>query len=164
MIKRIISGGQTGVDIAALEAALELGISTSGAMPFGWRTLDGPRPEYEKRFGMKQTAGSSYAPRTFANAGAAGLTLRIAADWNTQGELCTLRAVAAVGQEPFDIGLDADLRVNPLRLAAALARIRAAGPGLTLNVAGNSEQSAPGIERVAKRILRSIFRRCLETT
>ena len=162
MIARVISGGQTGVDVAALRAALALGIPTGGTMPLGWRTLDGPRPEYEALFGMRQHHRWEWDPRTFANVANAHATLRLAYDWNTGGELCTLRACAAVGRLPFDIGLDAQLRVDPERAAAAVAWIREQGPGLVLNVAGNSELTARGIEAAAEAVLTDIFRRCLE--
>ena len=44
MIGKIISGGQTGVDQAALRAAKACGIPTGGWAPKGWRTEDGPAP------------------------------------------------------------------------------------------------------------------------
>jgi hypothetical protein len=40
-IVKVISGGQTGVDIAALWAAKALGFQTGGMMPKGWRTRGG---------------------------------------------------------------------------------------------------------------------------
>lgn len=43
-LTKIISGGQTGVDQAALRAARDLGITTSGTAPLGWITEDGPAP------------------------------------------------------------------------------------------------------------------------
>lgn len=161
MIARVQSGGQTGVDIAALRAAKYLGIPTGGTMPKGWRTLDGPRPEYATLYGMTQSHSADYAPRTFVNAGSAGATLRIAYDWHSAGEKCTLRAVAAVNQEPFDIGLSDYMLASPEWVTRAVAWIRSRGPGLILNVAGNSERTAPGIEHAAELILRDIFARCL---
>jgi hypothetical protein len=46
MIAKVQSGGQTGTDVAGVRAARRLGIPTGGVMPKGWKTLDGPRPEY----------------------------------------------------------------------------------------------------------------------
>lgn len=40
LISKIISGGQTGVDRGALEAALELGFDYGGLIPKGWRVAD----------------------------------------------------------------------------------------------------------------------------
>ena len=45
MVKRIISGGQTGVDRAALDVALEHNFPCGGWCPKGRRAEDGPIPE-----------------------------------------------------------------------------------------------------------------------
>jgi hypothetical protein len=44
MIQRVISGGQTGVDQAALRAAKACGIPTGGWCPLGFLTEAGPMP------------------------------------------------------------------------------------------------------------------------
>jgi len=44
MLKKVISGGQTGVDRAALDAAMKLGIEVGGWCPKGRRALDGLIP------------------------------------------------------------------------------------------------------------------------
>jgi hypothetical protein len=44
MLDRVISGGQTGADQAALRAARACGISTGGWAPRGWLTEAGPAP------------------------------------------------------------------------------------------------------------------------
>ena len=45
MIKKIISGGQTGADRAALDVALKLDIPYGGWIPKGRITEEGPLPE-----------------------------------------------------------------------------------------------------------------------
>ena len=45
MIEKIISGGQTGADRAALDVALKLGIPHGGWIPKGRIAEDGPLPE-----------------------------------------------------------------------------------------------------------------------
>ncbi len=57
---KIISGGQNGTDIAALEAAKMLGFLTSGCMPKGWKTLDGPKPEYQELYNMVEHTRADY--------------------------------------------------------------------------------------------------------
>ncbi len=42
---KIVSGGQTGVDQGALEAALDLGLVWGGWVPKGWRAENGTVPE-----------------------------------------------------------------------------------------------------------------------
>lgn len=64
MIKKIISGGQTGVDRAALDAAVKLAIDHGGWIPKGRLTESGPLPlEYR----LRETKSSSYAERTEKN-------------------------------------------------------------------------------------------------
>ena len=102
-ISRIISGGQTGVDVAALRAAKSRGIRTGGTMPRGWRTLAGPRPEYRELFGMTEHTSASYPPRTYANVKNSDVTIRIALDFDSSGERCTHDATVAYRKPPFDI-------------------------------------------------------------
>ncbi len=42
---KIVSGGQTGVDQGALEAAVDLGVGWGGWVPKGWRAENGTVPE-----------------------------------------------------------------------------------------------------------------------
>ena len=61
---RIVSGGQTGVDRAALDAALLCGASCGGWCPAGRRAEDGPIAD---RYPLTETASSDYKERTVAN-------------------------------------------------------------------------------------------------
>ncbi len=65
-IFKIISGGQTGADRAALEAAQFLGIKTGGYSPKGFLTETGP-DFYHSKFKLKQTASNDFAKRTILN-------------------------------------------------------------------------------------------------
>jgi hypothetical protein len=60
-IERIVSGGQTGVDRAALDLALELGIKAGGWAPKGRMAEDGPLPE---RYRVTETPSGDPAQRT----------------------------------------------------------------------------------------------------
>src|SRR5213080_3040594 len=60
MIKKIISGGQTGVDRAALDVALELGIACGGWCPKGRKAKDGP---IALRYPLQETPSDDYAQR-----------------------------------------------------------------------------------------------------
>ena len=64
MIKRIVSGGQTGVDRAALDVAIKLGIAHGGWIPRGRLTENGPLP---KKYHLKETSSSRYSVRTEKN-------------------------------------------------------------------------------------------------
>ena len=64
MITKIISGGQTGADRAALDVALKLGIPHGGWIPKGRKAEDGPLPEIYK---LKEMPTDSYGARTEQN-------------------------------------------------------------------------------------------------
>ena len=64
MIKRIISGGQTGADQAGLSVAKRLGIPTGGFVPKGFLTEAGPRPDLAAEYGLEETATVAYPERT----------------------------------------------------------------------------------------------------
>jgi hypothetical protein len=58
---RIISGGQTGVDRAALDVALELGLECAGWCPAGRLAEDG---RIDDRYPLRETPSAEYAERT----------------------------------------------------------------------------------------------------
>ena len=64
MIKKIISGGQTGADRAALDVAIRLGIPHGGWIPKGRLTEKGPLPE---RYRLQEMPTDSYPARTEQN-------------------------------------------------------------------------------------------------
>ena len=61
---KIISGGQTGVDRAALDAALESGASAGGWCPEGRKAEDGPIAE---KYPLQELPDGSYKKRTLKN-------------------------------------------------------------------------------------------------
>jgi len=63
-IIKIISGGQTGVDRASLDMAIELGIKHGGFCPKGRRSEDGIIPP---KYIMCETESEDYSERTFKN-------------------------------------------------------------------------------------------------
>jgi predicted Rossmann fold nucleotide-binding protein DprA/Smf involved in DNA uptake len=61
---KIISGGQTGVDRAALDVALALGLPIGGGCPKGRRAEDGVIPD---RYPLVETPEHNYQARTRRN-------------------------------------------------------------------------------------------------
>lgn len=63
-LARIISGGQTGVDRGALDAALEAGFPCGGWAPEGRAAEDG---RIHARYPLQELAGAGYEERTLQN-------------------------------------------------------------------------------------------------
>jgi hypothetical protein len=64
MIKKIISGGQTGADRAALDTAIKLGIPHGGWISKGRKAEDGPLPD---KYQLQEMPTDSYPERTEQN-------------------------------------------------------------------------------------------------
>lgn len=136
----VISGGQTGVDQAALLAARTAGLPTGGWAPHGWRTQAGSAP-WLADFGLREHASSSYGPRTDQNAADASAVL-LFGDATSPGCRRTASAANRFGRPTHVVPWSPGLPVPDAAATRAwLARIRPA----VLDVAGNREESAPGI-------------------
>jgi hypothetical protein len=64
MLKKIISGGQTGADVAGLYVAIKHGIHHGGAIPKGRLTEDGMLSE---KYNLEEMTSKSYPKRTEKN-------------------------------------------------------------------------------------------------
>lgn len=64
MLKKVISGGQTGVDRAGLDAAIKAGFSIGGHCPKGRRSEDGTIPDI---YPLQELTSSDYSVRTEKN-------------------------------------------------------------------------------------------------
>ena len=64
---KILSGGQTGVDRAALDVALDLGIPIGGHLPRGRKDENGDVLPVEKYVGMQETDSDDVNVRTELN-------------------------------------------------------------------------------------------------
>lgn len=149
---RIISGGQTGVDRAALDAALDAGLPCGGWCPAGRRAEDGAIPE---RYPLRETESENYRARTRLNVHAADVTLILTRDAPTGGTLFTLELARELGRPHLVI----DLAGGGDAEAVAKA-IRGWLEGLTyrtLNVAGPRESGCPGIYGQARAVLDELF-------
>lgn len=155
MLKKVISGAQTGVDLAALDAANMVGLLTGGTMPFGFKNHDGVHPDFVDKYGITCSKSSSYAARTRLNVGDSDGTLRIARNLNSKGEICTMKSIKSLKKPYFDIDLNSDCDIN-----LAIRWLISENISI-LNVAGNSERTAPGIYKKSFEILHSIFKEAI---
>jgi hypothetical protein len=175
ILAMVISGGQNGSDLAGVTAAKALGIRTGGTMPRGWTTLDGPKPEYAELFGMIESDKCGYEDRTLQNVRKSDFTLRVARWFNSPGERRTLKCIKQVHKTAYplryeDVTLipgakykfettDDDIRVIVTKLSNLCDVL---DRPIVLNVAGNSERTAPGIGVLAEAFLKVLFQACLE--
>lgn len=148
---KVISGGQTGADIAGLRVADRFGLETGGWIPKGFRTTAGPRPEYERLYGMKEDVSQDYVPRTIRNVADSDGTVRLAANFQSPGEKCTLRAIKDLHKPYFDVDLT-DQR-PPVEMGQWLQENKI----YVLNVAGNAVTTYPEAEREATVYLTEVF-------
>ena len=158
MLKKVISGGQCGVDIVALRVAKRHGLETGGYMPGGWRTLEGPRPQYQAEYGLEEHVDYAYTGRTYANVRHADGTLRLFLVESSPGERCTLQAIRHFQKPHFDVDLSNPTGVETAVVWLIQRRI------VTLNVAGNSTFTAPEIEPLAEAYLTALFTMLRETS
>lgn len=103
MIELICSGGQIGADEAALEAAFEYGIKTSGYMPLGFKTKDGNRPDLAQKYNLIENCSPYYPPRTALNVKTTDATVRFAIDFDTAGEILTASCAHQYNKPLFDV-------------------------------------------------------------
>ena len=151
MIRRIVSGGQTGVDRAALQVALELGLGCGGWVPRGRRAEDGCVPDC---FPMRETTSAGYPQRTRYNVRDSDATLIISRGAPTGGTALTV-ACAKDLRRPFmvvDLARAGDTTsIGTVRDWLQRHRIH------VLNVAGPRESTAPGIAADAAAFLRELL-------
>ncbi|MEM4261086.1 MAG: putative molybdenum carrier protein [Candidatus Woesearchaeota archaeon] len=131
MIIKIISGGQYGADIGGLAAARDNLIPTGGYAPLGYKTIYGPNPKL-KMLGLIELGTANYRSRTFKNVKHSDGTIRFAYDFNTPGEICTIKALTFFKKPHFDISLD-----NLPEIDKVIEWIKAFDIKI-LNVAGNT--------------------------
>jgi hypothetical protein len=143
---------QTGADQGGILAARKYGLKTGGWIPKGFLTEEGPQPQWEK-FGLVETKSSSFGPRTYANVHDSDGTLRVAKNFNSGGEKCTLNAIIKFKKHYIDIHYDDPLPIDEVVQWIKLNKIK------ILNVAGNRESVAPGIQKFTEEYLTEVFKK-----
>ncbi|WP_035245923.1 putative molybdenum carrier protein [Desulfogranum mediterraneum] len=142
-MKKIISGGQTGADRAALDAAISLGIEHGGWLPRGRTTEEGPLPQ---RYRLKELPSRQYRLRTRQNVLDSDATL-ICSFGPLSGGSALTQALAIKHHRPC---LHIDFELWTLsRAAVAVEQWCRDHAVKTLNVAGPRASGEPRIyERV----------------
>lgn len=145
-IQRILSGGQTGVDWAALGFSIARQIPHTGWCPAGRRAADGV---LNARYQLIETESSGYRQRTKRNVLDADAMLIIYRSRLEDGSLLT-RDLAMEHGKPL---LLCDLHAPKEELLAARQNWLAAQAIAVLNIAGPSEARNPGIYLQASALL-----------
>jgi predicted Rossmann fold nucleotide-binding protein DprA/Smf involved in DNA uptake len=149
MVEKIVSGGQTGVDRAALDVALELGIPCGGWCPKGRVAEDG---RIDDRYPLKETPSTDYRVRTRLNVEQSEGTLVISRGPMTGGTALTIKLAREKGKPLLII----DLNQNP---DPSTVQKWLKGEGISiLNVAGPRESKMPGLHAHAVEFLRAVVK------
>ena len=148
MFEKIVSGGQTGVDRAALDVALELGLPCGGWCPKGRRAEDGRIPD---RYPMEEASSPDYRVRTELNLQDSDGTLILTWGRLVGGTLLTLKLARRLHKPYFVVDL---VRGGD---AASIREWGRAKKVSILNVAGPREGESPGIHARASSFLREIL-------
>ena len=161
LLSRIVSGGQTGVDRAALDAAIAAGIETGGWCPRDRRCEDGIIPAH---YPLRETASRSYAVRTEWNVRDSNGTLILVLDRISSGTRLTVDSAKAQSQPLRIEYLIPEARPGLLNEEVALERRVAEVADWirreqiqTLNIAGPRGSSRQDVYSKALEFLEALF-------
>ena len=148
-MKKVVSGGQTGVDRAALDAALGLGIPCGGYCPRGRGAEDGA---IDACYPLVETPSDDYAERTEWNVRDSDATLVLTRGRPRGGTAFTIAVARRLDRPLLVVDLDEDSSPDEARRWIEAGRIA------VLNVAGPRESQHPGIGQQAQAFLKQLFR------
>lgn len=146
---KITSGGQTGVDRAALDAAKTLGLKIGGWCPKNRKAEDGTIPA---AYLLQETPSPEYTQRTEWNVRDADATLILVRKLPLTGGTAITVEFAKRHRKPY-------LIVNmsePYSLEKAISWLKNLNPSI-LNIAGPRESYEPGIYTQALAFLKQML-------
>lgn len=145
MLSKIISGGQTGADRAALDAGLELGFPIGGTCPVGRKAEDGP---ISSAYSLKEIGG--YRQRTRQNVIDSDGTVIFYESYVQSGTQTTLLFCIRQGK-PYKL-IDIEV-VNTHTAADLVTNFVSEFDVNILNVAGPRLSGCPGIYDYVKETM-----------
>ncbi len=148
LVKKVVSGGQSGVDRAALDVALSSKIPCGGWCPRDRYAEDG---RIGDRYPLEETPSGDTAQRTEWNVRDSDGTLVLTRGEPSGGTLLTIRFAARFGR-PFLVVDFNDAR-DPGEVRSWIRDHRIC----VLNVAGPRESKCPGIHGEASDFLRKVL-------
>ncbi|MGA2796937.1 MAG: putative molybdenum carrier protein [Thermoguttaceae bacterium] len=141
LLKKIISGGQTGVDRGALDAAIALGMVHGGWCPQGRQAEDGRIPDC---YLLEETDSPDYPVRTERNVLESNATLILYRGQLSGGTLLTFRMAGDHERPCLAVDLDSPIPPGEIRKWFEAHGVE------VLNVAGPRESQSPGIGELAR--------------
>jgi putative molybdenum carrier protein len=147
----VVSGGQTGVDRAALDAALSLGIPCGGWCPEGRLAEDGPIPA---RYPLRELSGADYFRRTRQNVIDSDGTLIVTIGPPSGGTARTIEFCKDFGKPLLEVDaaqVNLEQAAHDVRAFVIEHNIR------RLNVAGPRASAAPAAYDLAFALLRKML-------
>ncbi|MEA2060111.1 MAG: putative molybdenum carrier protein [Thermodesulfobacteriota bacterium] len=151
MIKKIISGGQTGADRAALDTAIKFNLFHGGWVPACRKAEDG---RLSDRYHMDEMPTDSYPMRTEQNILDSRGTLIISRGRLTKGSLLTQNLAAKLKKPCCHIDL---LKMDEFEAAIIVNSFVADYSIDVINIAGPRASSDPDIYRSVKAVLETII-------
>ncbi len=146
---RIISGGQSGVDRAALDFALSYGIQCGGWCPTGRLAEDGIIPD---KYPLKESITSNYEERSKLNVRDSDGTIIIYENEMDKGTKLTLDIATGMSKPLMTINLHYEQTYVEGQIREWLSKYKIS----VLNVAGPRESSSPGIYRLTTKFLEKL--------
>jgi predicted Rossmann-fold nucleotide-binding protein len=148
----IVSGGQSGVDRAALDFALENGIKCSGWCPAGRLAEDGM---IAHKYPLNETASKDPAVRTRLNVEQSDATLIIYRGEMDEGTRLCKHTAKQINKPLFIVNLAATPEAKSFQQWFNTNTIR------KLNIAGPRESNTPGIYKATKVLLITLFEKII---
>jgi hypothetical protein len=151
IFQKVISGGQTGADQGALDAALEIGCPCGGWCPMGRRSEAGPIPD---RYPVTEHSSESYQARTEANIIDSDGTLVFTWGEPTGGTKETMVLAQEHGKPCFVVDLE---ERGPIQDRDMIWQWGWENNVFVLNVAGPRESKHPGVSALVKQSVLSLL-------
>ena len=151
ILQKIVSGGQTGADRAALDFAIDNDLLHGGWVPRGRLAEDGIIPD---RYLLSETSSSSYAERTEKNVIDADGTLIFSHGPLTGGSELTRQMADRHGRHCLHMDLDG---MDEFYAAFEIMHWLRRHGIKTLNVAGPRASKDPGIYQETFNILEAVY-------
>lgn len=159
-IAKIVSGGQTGADRGGILAAIRCKIPYSGWCPKGRRAEDGVIPA---KYHLHETTSSNYLARTETNVKNSDATLIFTIGKLTGGSLKTLEFAKKHNKPVLHIDIGEYSKEEAVKWILRWFEGDVTKPtpprNCVLNVAGQRESKAPGIQEKTKEIIGEVLSR-----